>query len=106
MSIDLTAILQALIGLLAALITYRLIPWIKENTTAKQRANLAMAANIAVYAAEQMYGADKALNDVKLNYALDRVREAGFNIDSEQLRAAVEAAVKEMKDTNWVEETE
>ena len=51
MSIDLTAILQALIGLLAALITYRLIPWLKEHTTAKQRMNLCAAANIAVFAA-------------------------------------------------------
>ena len=33
MNINLTPILEALIGLLAALITYRLIPWIRARTT-------------------------------------------------------------------------
>lgn len=105
MHIDLTAILQAVIALAAALITYRVIPWIKANTTAKQRVNLAVAANIAVYAAEQIYGnADKALNNVKLNYALERLRSAGFDLEPDALREAVECAVKEMKDSGWYEE--
>lgn len=34
--IDLTPIFQAVIGFLAALITYRLIPWIQANTTPQQ----------------------------------------------------------------------
>ena len=37
MNINLTPILQALIALLASLITYKLIPWIKARTTAEQQ---------------------------------------------------------------------
>lgn len=103
-NIDLTMIIQAIIGLLAALITYRLIPWLKENTTAKQRMNLCAAANIAVFAAEQIYGADKEQNNIKLNYALSRLREAGFDLEPQVLRMAVESAVKEMKYMSWIED--
>ena len=59
MKIDLTAIIQAIIALCAALITYKLIPWIKSKTTEQQQANLAAAAKIAVYAAEQIFGGNK-----------------------------------------------
>ena len=53
--IDLTPIFQAVIALLAALITYKLIPWIKSRTTKQQQENLYAAARIAVYAAEQLF---------------------------------------------------
>ena len=36
-TIDLTTIINAIIALLAALVTYRLIPWIKARTTAEQQ---------------------------------------------------------------------
>lgn len=97
-NINLTPILQALLGLLAAVITYRLVPWIKENTSEKQRTNLCAAANIAVFAAEQLFGANKELNTAKLNYALERLKEAGFDMDTTVLRCAIESQVKEMKD--------
>ena len=53
--IDLTPIFQAIIALLAALVTYKLIPWIKSRTTERQQQNLFVAAKIAVMAAEQLY---------------------------------------------------
>ena len=97
MNIDLTPIFQAVIALLAALVTYKLIPWIKSKTNEQQRANLESAARIAVYAAEQIYGANKEANNQKLEYAMKRIREAGFDIDVDAAREAVEHAVYEMK---------
>ena len=38
--IDLTPIFQAVLALLAALITYKLIPWIKARTTNEQQARI------------------------------------------------------------------
>lgn len=93
-NIDLTQILQAVIGLIAALVTYKLIPWISARTTQTQRANLAAAARVAVFAAEQLYGAGGG--EDKLAYALTKLRSKGFDLDADTLREAVEAAVYAM----------
>ena len=97
MKIDLTALLQAVIMLLSALITYRLIPWLKSKTSEQQFANLEAAARVAVYAAEQLYHSGH--NDSKIKYAMDQLRSAGFDFDETTLRAAAEKAVYELKNT-------
>lgn len=86
-TIDLTTIINAIIALLAALVTYRLIPWIKARTTAEQQAQLKAAIKIAVFAAEQIFGAGRG--DEKMDYALRWLREQGFEVDSRQVEAAV-----------------
>ena len=91
MTIDLTQILQAVIALIAALITYKLIPWIKARTTEAQQRNLEAAARIVAYAAEQIYGAGQGAE--KLEYALAAMRKAGFDLDKEIVREAIESAV-------------
>ena len=91
MTIDLTQIIQAVIALIAALITYKLIPWIKARTTEAQQRNLEAAARIAAYAAEQLYGAGQGAE--KLEYALAAMRKAGFDLDKEIVREAIESAV-------------
>ena len=91
MNIDLTPIFQAVIALLAALVTYKLIPWLKSRTTQQQQDNLAAAAKIAVYAAEQLYGANNG--EKKLEYARQALLAAGYDVNTEALRAAIESAV-------------
>ena len=66
MNIDLTPIFQAIIALLAALVTYKLVPWIKARTTESQQALLSATVRTLVYAAEQLYGAGKGAE--KLDY--------------------------------------
>lgn len=90
--IDLTPFLQALIGLLAALITGMLVPWIKSKTTAQQQATMAMVADVLVYAAEQIYGA--ADGEAKLEYVRREMEKRGFTVDT----AAIEAAVRRMNE--------
>lgn len=85
--INLTPIIQAIIGVLAALITYRLIPWIKANTTEKQRALLEAAVQTAVFAAEQIYGAGNGAD--KLDYAVAWLHDHGYDVS----RADIEACV-------------
>ena len=94
--IDLTPFFQALIALIAALITYKLIPWLKTKTDGQTMQNLALAARIAVYAAEQMF--EHGDNKEKLNYAMMMLNHAGFNMDGRILRAAIEKAVYEMNE--------
>lgn len=86
-AINLTPIIQALIGLLATLITCRLVPWIKAKTTNEQQSALRAAIKIAVYAAEQIFGNGHGAD--KMDYALAYLRDKGFNVDSREIEAAV-----------------
>ena len=68
MAIDLTPVFQAIISLAVALVTYKLIPWIKARTDEKQQNLLQATVKILVFAAEQMYGAGKG--EEKLDYVI------------------------------------
>ncbi|MDO4837885.1 MAG: phage holin, LLH family [Clostridia bacterium] len=94
-AIDLTPVLQAVITLLAALITYRLIPWIRARTTEQQQANLSAMVSTLVYAAEQLFGANSGAD--KLNYVTDILRKRGYDVDSQEVLATIEAAVHQMQ---------
>ena len=102
MNIDLTPIFQAIIALLAALVTYKLVPWIKARTTESQQALLSAAVKTLVYAAEQLYRAGKGAE--KLDYVIVGLEKRGFTAD----RDAIEAAVAEQLNmvTITTEETE
>ena len=52
--IDLTDILQAVIALIVAMITYKLIPWLKARTTESQQKVLLAVTRTRVFAAEQL----------------------------------------------------
>ena len=95
-NIDLTPIFNAIITLLAALVTYKLIPWIKAKTTNEQQQRLTAVVRTLVFAAEQLYGAGKG--EQKLDYVSEQLAKRGFIID----RAEIEAAVKQMIDGSLV----
>ena len=86
-NIDITQIVVALIGLLSALITYRLIPWIKANATEKQQAIIRLAVQTAVYAAEQIYGSGNG--EEKFKYVIDWLHVRGYDVDKAEIEAAV-----------------
>lgn len=95
-TIDLTPICEAIIALLAAVITMYLIPWIKVRTNEQQQAYIHAAVKVAVYAAEKLYGAGNG--DMKLAYA-QKILEENYNVklDPGKLRSAVDAAIKRME---------
>ena len=92
--IDLTQLIQAVIAVLCALITGRLVPWIKANTAQKQQAMLQAATDTAVYAAQQLYKTS-VIQD-RLEYATRWLEGRGFTAD----RGMIEASVRKM-DTMW-----
>lgn len=96
MKIDLTPILQALIGLLATIITVKIVPWIRASTSERQRKLLRALIQTLVCAAEQLYGA--GAGEEKLAYVRRELEARGYEFD----RAAVEAAVYEA--FNWGED--
>ena len=91
LGIDLTPLFQALIGFLAALVTYKLIPWIQARTSAQQQDKLRATVKVVVFAAEQLFGAGNGKN--KLMYVKGKLAEKGFKIDIDE----IEAKVQELK---------
>lgn len=89
--IDLTPIINVLILVVATLVSVYLVPWIKSKKTAEQTKDLIAWADIAVAAAQQLYyQLDGA---TRFEHALSVMREAGFDVDTIEVRNAIEAAV-------------
>ena len=97
MAIDLTPILQAIIALLASIITIKVIPWIQARTTAQQQEMLRAAVSVAVYAAEQLYGAGHGKD--KLIYVKGQLAKKGIHVDTDEIEAAVRDLTITQKDT-------
>lgn len=93
---DVTIIVEALFGLLAAIVTVIVIPYIKSKTTASQQEQINQWVKIAVAAAEQIYtgsGRGKEKKAHVVNFLL----EHGVTLDESRLDALIEAAVHELK---------
>lgn len=89
---DLTPIMEAVLALVAVLITYYLIPWIKTKTTSEQRAEINAWVKIGVQAAEQLFvgvgrGAEKKA------YVMEFIQSKGYHIDTTELDKLIESAV-------------
>lgn len=95
MAIDITMIVNAVIALIAAIISVFVIPWIKSKTTSQQREDLIAWVKIAVAAAEQIYKGDKRGAEKK-QYVLDFLNKNGFSVNEDSVNAAIEAAVKQL----------
>lgn len=88
---DLTPVINAFIALVATIITAFVVPWIKRNTSAKDREELLKWVEIAVMAAQQLY--HKLEGSKRKEYVLDFLREKGYDVTSAEVDNAIEAAV-------------
>lgn len=85
--IDLTNIFEAILALLAAIITYKVIPWIKAKTTNEQQTMLRAAVKTFVFAAEQLYGAGNSQG--KMDFVVKQLQMKGYTVDRVEIEAAV-----------------
>lgn len=92
---DLTPIVNAVITLIAAIVTTFLIPWIKSKIDAAKLAQIVEWVGIAVRAAEQIYN-ESGMGEKKKQYVLDFLEDKGFTLDPNSINAMIEAAVKEL----------
>ena len=93
-NIDITTLLNALIALMAAVITTFVVPYIKSKTTENQRKTLVEWIKIAVKAAEQIYGSGKGIE--KKAYVINYLNDKGITLDEQSIEVAIEAAVNEI----------
>ena len=89
--IDFTPIINAFIALMGALALRYLVPWIISKTDEQDRADLLKWAEIAVAAAQQIY--HQLDGETRKAYALAVMAEHGFDVNSQEVDAAIEAAV-------------
>lgn len=93
--IDLTPIMEALIGLAVTAITAFLIPWLRERFGNEKLAKAQGWVQIAVLAAEKLYGAGNG--DQKLEYAEAFLAQHKIKLDTSELIAMVNAEIKKME---------
>ena len=92
MYIDVTPIVQAVVALIAALITAFVIPWIKQKISKEKLEKVAMWVEIAVEAAEQLY-AGSGRGAEKKAYVVEFLNTKGYTLDPDSLDNLIEAAV-------------
>lgn len=91
---DLTQIINALIGLLATALTAILIPLAKSRISSNKWDDLLKWVEIGVAAAEQLYTSLEG--GKKKAYVIQYLESKGYKIDSEDVENAIEAAVLQL----------
>lgn len=88
---DITPIINAIIAMLAALATAFVVPWLKRRIAAADMEKFMGWVDIAVAAAEQLY--TSLDGDAKKQYVLNYLKVKGYNVSTEDVENAIEAAV-------------
>ena len=93
--LDLTNLVEAVIALVSAAITAFLIPWLKTKYGTETLNKARGWVEIAVYAAEKLYGAGNG--DQKLAYVETVLAEHKIKLDTKTLKAMVDSEIKKME---------
>lgn len=88
---NITPIINAVIALIAALVSAFVIPWIKKKAAACDLEQMQSWTRIAVAAAEQLYTALQG--DVKKQYVMKYLAEKGYNVSDEDIENTIESEV-------------
>lgn len=100
--LDLTPLLEAVIALAATAITVFLVPWLKERYGNETLEKARHWVQIAVYAAEKLYGAGNG--DLKLAYAEQVLADHKIKLDTATIIAMIDAEIKMMEQAEIVVE--
>ena len=92
MTYDITPVVQAVISLAIAIITYLVAPYLKAKLGEKKYQQIMEWVKIAVQAADQIYQGEGRGAEKKA-YVVDFLAQKGFKLDMESLDAMIEAQV-------------
>ena len=90
-NIDYTDLIQAIISLLAVLITGFLVPYLKAKLSKEKFEKLKDLVSVAVNAAEQIYGSKTG--DQKKEYVIAFLKSKGIKFDVDEVTALIESEV-------------
>lgn len=88
---DITTLVVAGVGVLAAVIEVFLIPWVKTKWDRSRMEKLNELAKVAVAAADQLFTSEQ--REEKKAHAQTVLQAKGYNINLPEVDAAIEAAV-------------
>lgn len=93
---DFTEIAMILIALVFAILTRMIAPWLKAKLTNEQLVYVRSAVQVAVYAAEKLYGAGNG--SAKFAHA-EKVLAEEYNvkIDTKKLASLIDCEIKKME---------
>ena len=105
--IDITPIVEGIIGLVVAIISAIIIPkirvWVNNNLTVKQIDIIKIIVQSAVQAAEQIYANSEKAGSSKKKYVMEytksKLAEIGLTINDKELEVYLEQAVLELKES-------
>ena len=95
MNIDLTQVILALVTLISGLLTTFLIPYLKQRLSAAQQERLAALIRVGVFAAQQLFSTDEGTR--KKAYVIQLLQDEGYEINSEEIDARIEAELMALK---------
>ena len=95
---DITPIVEAILALVAVIITSIVIPYIKKRTTAEQQKELVAWVKIAVTAAEQIYTGVGRGPEKKM-YVVEWLADRNIAVDTNKIDALIESAVYELNNS-------
>ena len=90
-NIDITPIIEALIGLVSLIITGFLIPYLKQKLSNEKRERLLFWIDVAVKSAEQLYGSKTGKQ--KKEYVVAFLLSKGIVADIDEVTALIESEV-------------
>lgn len=92
MQYDITPIVQVLIALIGAIITFIIVPWIKFKTSVQEQEQIRQWIQIAVSAAEQIF-VGQGRGEEKKKWVLDFLSKYNLKIDLDAINAMIESEV-------------
>lgn len=109
MTVDLTPIIEATIGLIGVILTAFVVPAIKQKIDKNKLEKLKYWATVAVQAVEEADRNGTLPKSEKFDKAMEIIQAQGFKIDTESLKSVIDAEVwslinqfKEEKDDVYV----
>jgi len=76
---EISTVLQAIIAALGAVLTYFVVPWLREKTGEAKWATISTTAQHAIRAAEQLF--DSGQGETKKQYVIDYLAGKGITLD-------------------------
>lgn len=97
MEIDMTTIFEALVGLVVAILSTVVIPYIKQRLGAERYEYYKKLAKVAVQAMEMLFR-EAGAGEEKKAAAIEYLRSLGVNLPEAELSVLIESAVCELKE--------
>lgn len=100
MTYDITQIVVAIIGLLGTIITVLVVPYLKQKIGSDKYNQMVQTVQIACAAAEQIFAVkypEGGAGSAKLTYVKKYLASKGYDINSDDVLNAIEAAVQQLQ---------